>query len=401
MGIINGEILVTIEYYNKSDNLVLFDFLDLESFSSFIEFTENEQVKDEDPSMLLFSNFKFSKRLSEGVYYALNKKNLSNLVKLFITVDDSSVIRFNIDLKGQDIRLFIENANNKLQEKGFAIKNNNNNNFANLKEFFPSQIGEVKKELVVQKVGQGSWNEFLYSGEPKLVFDIGTSYFESKKEVKKLISKRESDYQHSKPIIIISHWDVDHYHLLLEADEMTIKAISAFVYRSRIPNKTALRLLNRFKKLNPTIMYPIDEENPAPARTSDKLVKVWSFMNFSIYNGSVNRSRNKSGLLLTYININIGVVLAADSHHEQINNFVLIDFILNHDHYLVVPHHGGDAGKFIYNNFKGLNKDAIISVGKKHSYNHPLDSVRDGLKQRKFNIVNLKLRNENYCLLLT
>lgn len=390
------EILVTIEHYDEETNSLLLDFLDTKHFNRFLE-TFNLGIDETNhASMLMLFNFKISNKLKFGIYYNVGLRISDFLIDAQLQ-SNSDVILFKIDFKGEDLRNYF-----------IATKVSSEYIYENLEDIskrvdaldtaIPSIVqSPIKKMLIIKCVGQGSWNEFSFDNEVKVVYDIGTSYLHDKMTVKALMALRDFDYQKSKPIIILSHWDVDHYHLLLEAEDETIKSISVFIYRSLIPNRTSQKLIDRFKTLNPKALYPIQQEIPNSGRTSDELKKIFgNKYGFFIFNGSKNRNRNKAGILLALKGFSQVIVFGADFHYEQINKYVLPNFHYKHDHYLVVPHHGGEAGKFIYDNLYSACKDAIISVGSKYSYNHPLTSVKDELRNKKFKIINFKLEKSPF-----
>ena len=216
-----------------------------------------------------------------------------------------------------------------------------------------------------------------------------------------MIGNRDVDYQKSKPLLILSHWDVDHYHFLLGFDDNTIKSIPVFIYRASIPNLTARKALGRFRLLNNKALIPIATVLPiAPKRSSMELVNLdlTGKGDILIQNAHKNRSRNKSGIGLTVRKKNTSVILSGDYDYSQISNFILP--ILNYkcDHYLVVPHHGGKAGKFVYfNSTKNLLKEAVISVGTNpYKPPHPDRSYINDLTTKGFLIVRTDyLKNDH------
>jgi beta-lactamase superfamily II metal-dependent hydrolase len=401
--LLNEETLVTIEHYNASNNTILFDFLDFKHFNRFLENYNFPLSNHTDASMVMFYNFSCSKRFQLGVYYNVNASIAELLVDAEVQ-NNSNIILFKINLKERDIREFIVSSNVSAKYIYEINTDRNGINNAAEKTIIPLDFIAKEKKLIIKCVGQGSWNEFSIEGNVKVVYDIGTSYLHSKQTVKNLMSLREGDYQKSKPIIILSHWDVDHYHMLLEASDETIKAVKVFIYRSLVPNKTSKKLVERFQNLNPDALCPVHEEPPpAGKQTSDKLEKLYGdTYGFYIFNGSKNKDRNKAGILLVLKTHTQVVVLGADFYYEQINKYVLPSFHYKHDHYLIVPHHGGEAGKFIYDNLYSVCKDSIISVGGKYSYNHPLFDVEEELRKKRFKLINFKTKNSpfEYDLLL-
>jgi beta-lactamase superfamily II metal-dependent hydrolase len=216
------------------------------------------------------------------------------------------------------------------------------------------------------------------------------------------MAARDQAYQVAKPVILLSHWDVDHYHLLLEAEDATIKAFRRFIFRAHIPNQTSQRLYDRFTQLNPQALFPVDAESPGARRTSKKLKTIQvPGTPFKIYNGSEHYNRNVCGLMISFQTSKLVAVCAADFDYKQLQADVLKHFDYRHDHYLIVPHHGGNAGKVVYNLRAGTKKDAIISVGGINPYEHPFQYVIDKLEDMRFHVVNFKFRKVHYELPLS
>jgi beta-lactamase superfamily II metal-dependent hydrolase len=394
------EILVTLESYNKKENTLLLDFIDEKHylrFNGILEANEFVGVSDKGASMLYIINFQDNKRFKEGAYYNIDKEAIKTMADQIAIEEDSAVIRYRINLKGKEVKsLFsISRINKEYLNIINKVADTNNDFLIN-----GSVINNTIK-LIVRNVGQGSWNEFVINDKPEIIFDIGTTYHAKKNEVKRLMSLRDKDYQQSKPIIILSHWDVDHYHMLLEAEDDTIKSITQFIYRATIPNKTSKGLIKRFNKLNPQALIPIIEKSAAPKRSSDDLEFYKQIKSaFSIYNGSENANRNKGGMLLIYSSATFAVVCGADFHYSQINDFVLPNLNYSHAHYLIVPHHGGEAGKVVYKIKNAQFQDAIISVGK-NNYGHPFQTVKDDLTLLKFKPIDFRVRQSGLDYELT
>jgi len=268
----NEEIIITIENYDKSNETILFDFLDTKHFNRFLENYKAPLKHPNDASMMLFHNFKITKGFQLGVCYNIKISFFEHLIDAELQLD-SEVIFLNINLKGKDIREFI--ILSKVSKQYIYESNDHSTSRSSQDTLLSLNNDSKEKELIVKCVGQGSWNEFSFNGNVKVVYDIGTSYLHDKKTVKNLMEQRDLDYQKSKPIIVLSHWDVDHYHMLLVADDKTIEAVKAFVYRSYLPNNTSKKLIDRFLKLNPTALCPIQEEIPVIGRTSTKLKKIF------------------------------------------------------------------------------------------------------------------------------
>lgn len=71
---------------------------------------------------------------------------------------------------------------------------------------------------------------------------------------------------------------------------------------------------------------------------------------------------------------------SGDGKYDQVSKFILPFLNYPHNHTLIVPHHGGCAGRFEYKASSKINLNrAIISVGI-NRYGHPTNSVVTSLK---------------------
>jgi beta-lactamase superfamily II metal-dependent hydrolase len=171
-----------------------------------------------------------------------------------------------------------------------------------------------------------------------------------------------------------------------------------------IPNLTARKALGRFRILNPSALIPVPSSSPAPRRSSTALTKnnLAGRGDLILYNACQNRSRNKSGIALSIRKSATSVILSGDYDYSQISKYMLPDFNYKCSHYLVVPHHGGKAGKFVYA-ASPLNilEDAIISVGPNpYCPRHPHMSNINNLRGSGFSVVRTDLLINDYEILL-
>src|SRR5690606_21405355 len=81
------------------------------------------------------------------------------------------------------------------------------------------------------------------------------------------------------------------------------------------------------------------------------------------------------------------VILPGDAHYKQISRDILPMLNYPHDHNLVVPHHGGKAGKYCYDLPSSVVtiEKAVLSYGDNH-YNHPSKENISSLKTTGFEI---------------
>lgn len=381
-----SEIFVYIEKFNKSSKYVLFDFVDSNEFTFFDLITAFNYKWEEQPTMVELVNYS-NQNLQEGTVYRLLTENLRLIIPRVQIIEDSLVIGFKIELLDNDNALF--GKSKSFNEIERFERNMDDTYDSELTDSF-FNLPSIDK-VIIRNVGQGSWNELLAKNQFSLIYDFGTIYSTKKTQVNFLIGNRDNEYQKSNPIFIFSHWDVDHYHFLLGFSNDTIKSIPHFIYRAAIPNLTARKALGRFRMYNPKALMPIAVVSAYPKRSSTVLKKynLTTTRDILFYNASKNRSRNKSGLGLLLRKKDTSVVFSGDYDYSQISSYILPDACYMNLHYLIVPHHGGKAGKFIYNitKIKSLG-EAIISVGKNpYKPSHPLSNYINDLKTKGFTII--------------
>ncbi len=377
------DVIVYIEKFNKMAGELIFDFFDSNEHSSFIR-NLNLTKSQYGPSMVLVKNYRL-RNLQEGTYYAIK----SNTLQLW---KESENVNLNLEINSYLIGYEID-LSNHFEETEEIFMNSISFNFDS-KLYFESRLYKPFKtnfplptingdtSFVVRNVGQGNWNEIKVNDEVNLVFDIGGSFSMKRSEIRTLIDDRINDYSTSKPVLIISHWDFDHYHALLAMDDNEISQFSYIICRDILPNLTTRILGQRLRSIFSTSrIYGVSADYKLIRRGLPRLSKLNSNREqLVLYNSEEHKDRNKSGLALTLKKANSSVLFSGDLHYEQISTDILPDLNFSHKHYLVVPHHGGNAGAFSYSPSKLVKcAEAIISVGK-NNYKHPL----------KVNLQNLK-----------
>lgn len=245
-----------------------------------------------------------------------------------------------------------------------------------------------KYGVVIRKVEQGNWNEIHVNNKCKIVYDAGTSINASYLDIQRIIGNKIQEYSKSNPGLILSHWDKDHYHCLLGMSNNDLKVFSFFVCRHFVPNLTCRLLFNRISTAvgsNNTYSLPNAIRTNKSRRirffpitpTSNQLV---------IYNAQYHKDRNKSGIVLSLKTSASSIILSGDAHYKQISDDILPSLNYIHKHNLVVPHHGGKAGSYIYNLPNSVIPNiAIISTGK-NQYGHPLLNITRSLRLQWFNL---------------
>lgn len=218
--------------------------------------------------------------------------------------------------------------------------------------------------VIVRDVKQGNCNEIYTNDKLLYVYDYGTYIHATKAEVTTLINKTYNLYKAHNPVLIISHWDLDHYHLLkgLISNKQPLP-FSAIIIIGHLPNITSQRLYEKIKNKVPFFIVSPPKRNALP-----KLKKV-STRVVDIYAPDCYQDRNHSGLVCVMNENDRKWVLPGDSSYEQIKDFFYSPQHIN----FVLPHHGGEAGDVTNLNTGNIQKVAISAQRK--IYGHPFKSV--------------------------
>ncbi len=393
-------VLVYIE--KKIDNLILFDFLDSNEFERFSRVIGLPNDWEENGSMIELVNYN-GRRIQSGVIYRLNLDTLQTLdINAFVAQEDSLILAYTVNLSNITEQLFGSSVSiNLMSMRRHGIRYSYTPSIEGLKRDTLST-----DKVVIRKIGQGNWNELYNQDKIHTVFDSGTIYTTSRTNLIQLIGNRNQLYQQSKPMLILSHWDVDHYHFLLAFDDATIQSFSKFVFRNKVPSLTARKVMGRFADLNPTAPFPIDADvRPRYTRGPVRLncYPINTTASLLLFNAQDNRSRNRSGIGLLLRTEKNSIIFSGDFNYDQVDIDMLPEINYIHDfHYLIVPHHGGNGGRIVYA-LRTLipNKQAIISVGM-NPYNprHPYPVTTTMLNRLGFTVNRTDLRASDYTILL-
>lgn len=378
-------ILVYVEEFNKQNRTVLFDFIDSDEYELFLS-SINANIDGYTPSMILLNNYN-GRTVQENTIYAIRPAIFQSWLKQNLIITDnlsSFLIGYSIDVTKTKESIFNDSVSLSnfdtlhlkyiMQGKGDNLK-------------IPIHIKKGQLSVTVRNVGQGNWNEIYYNGIVKFVYDAGAPMNASKSEIKTIIGNRNTLYPISKPILILSHWDKDHYHSLIGMTDAELQNnFSAFICRDRVHNLTSITLFNRILKAVGTKNTYTIPANKKINNGGPTFFKPHTPINNQIvlYNSQEHKNRNISGIAIAVKTKNSSIILPGDAHYEQISRDILPHLNYKHSHNLVVPHHGGKAGKYQYNLSSLTTVDkAVISVGTNH-YGHPLTNYIAFLKASGF-----------------
>lgn len=123
-------------------------------------------------------------------------------------------------------------------------------------QFTIEELHNYNLKLCVRDVGQANWNELIDNNIVKYVYDIGAELHSKIDDVKKLFYERVDDYKRDKPILVLSHWDIDHIQCMLYVDIQTIRdCFSKCICIDMMKTITSLKIYNNILKALGKIMY--------------------------------------------------------------------------------------------------------------------------------------------------
>ena len=390
----SSDVLIYIEEYNKQDEYILFDFIDSNEYNLFTNILNREFTLDK-PSMVLLKNYK-GRAVQSDTIYSIKPKILEMWQERnLITIEEDSFL----------IGYIISNLNSNEEIFNTSVSLNDSLDSA-LNYYMPGKRDTYELPLLlkgnlsvnIRNVGQGNWNEISLDDKIKVVYDAGAPMLASRSDVLSIINNRNTLYSVSKPIIVLSHWDKDHYHSLLGMSDTDLRNnFSAFVCRNHAPNLTSRILFGRIRaSIGLSGIYSIPAEKKTIKSTVTRLIPINSLNNqVVIYKAEYHKNRNISGIALSVKTKNASIILPGDTHYEQISRDILPHLNYKHTHSLVVPHHGGKAGYYHLKRptLASLNK-AIISVGA-NRYGHPLSTYIKALASDGFSIHKTNVKGED------
>ena len=380
------KITFLLEYQKKDgDRYTLSgDFATLNEARIFYRYTNQPPLKDNEelPTGLKIVGIKPGLRLYEDSYYKLDIGR-AQIQRTGNTSFESYIIDFS-NVRFEQGETIIENNNDILSSLDKAQTSMLEGKLATLLDSIPDSIEGESEFVRVNNVGQGNWNEYHIGNRIPLVYDLGTNMNASNADIRALIDKIFPNYKASpkKPLLVISHWDLDHYKCLLELQMTELILFECFVVKEILPTATAKKAYDRIKSIPRVKILAISSPT---SHTSSEIVQLIEKENkVSLYHG-IGNNRNTTGIIVNVSNKNALTILSGDCAWYQINHLLREEAITKKKRCcnIVVPHHG--SGKDI--SFKGFvvpytwtYSSAAISVGKKNIYKHPYSSVVNYIK---------------------
>lgn len=367
----NNECIVYLDFLEKQETgiyNVYVDFRQKKDLILFISSSVRNQNSDRINTYIELCNIKTNKRLRPGCYYKLNISLINRID--FIQNQESLFLwrTYNCEIMkwpSSDTEELLQ-SHEQLDPTELMHKNSSPN------DFVMQSLPNVNLTLKVRDVNQANWNEILEGDIIKLVYDIGAKTDAKKDEVQAVFNSREELLKRDKPILIISHWDLDHFHCLRYINSQTIReCFSKFIcvdaMKSLTSHNTYCKILAALGNKN---VYCIQPAN----RTNGITMHLWeSVGNVSIYYGEKSININYSGLCVFVKGMQRSVNFTGDIRLIQAKDVYdkeLQKGITTNSHVLIAPHHGGEneSKHRVYSN---PTTEVVISVGANNRYGHP------------------------------
>lgn len=243
----------------------------------------------------------------------------------------------------------------------------------------PSPKGEI--ELMVVNCGHGNWNEIRTTAD-RIIYDVGASRWFTKVDVRTLVAKQRIASEARSVSVVISHWDIDHYHALLEFNSAELAKLRVVFTPSQVPNTETFRRVHKLLNDHGVVLAA----QPPASRTGTSreivLKPLWTKGIFTMFRATPGRSRNQTGIVLGVRGKSEMALLTGDHHYDKV--LAAVGKVAAADKQpcvLVVPHHGGLAGSLSAVNWLQVfsSVTTTISCGP-NSYGHPFAAVEAELK---------------------
>ena len=178
---------------------------------------------------------------------------------------------------------------------------------------------------------------------------------------------------------MLSHWHTDHYSLLFAESDSNLKRMQQCVFPSYVKNLSVFLFIARLNLLGvKVLMKKLPYKNFWVKLPVNKTVTVYA-------NRYVHSCVNNSGLTLFVQGPNNNAMLSGDCRYRlvesQANDSIVVSTKESQKHYLVIPHHCGEAGAVSYIVPNAKTIEGIVSVGKTGRHGHPNEEIRKKIEK--------------------
>jgi len=350
-----AEKVIPLEKGNKT---VIFDFVKEAEAKEYVSFLDKKL--DKVASYYIQITFSAKVKITENCYYEIKEE----LLRSHEGLPDNGIFLCQLNLITQnDVQEQIMHKppckpEDKLGEL-FSNKSNckylkldNQQDYRYLSKLISTDDdGSLKVQVKINDVGQGNWNELYINDQLFIVYDIGTQVFIKKNDAREMIKSHihiSHIYKHV-PFLIISHWDFDHYNILLSMTDDELKSFNCIIAPDNIKSCTPSKIIQRFCDLGSSEVCLVKSKEWNINKNRVNLVaRGYNVTDFiKLYIGTNSRNKNLSGIILSIRKENQIALFTGDCSYEQINEILKIE--TRDDKldklYIIIPHHGGGSIK--------------------------------------------------------
>ncbi|WP_163527356.1 hypothetical protein [Halobacillus ihumii] len=238
-------------------------------------------------------------------------------------------------------------------------------------------------QLKVINIGHGNWNEvhfcFKNKGATKLfrlIYDLGMDNGFGNQKIDRILDDnriRLDEEVH----VVLSHWDTDHISSICYMDDEEIKKIKSFIAPDNLPgSNTYIKAWGRLitNGVTPILLKPAKGKG-----RGIRLKEIANGLHFNVYRATSGVSRNQTGIAIHVRGKERSGLLTGDHHYNKImEDIILKANNLKPNLTMVIPHHGGKAGRIDSKNWSSLKFKGFISYGD-NGYGHPYQNYIDKL----------------------
>ena len=243
----------------------------------------------------------------------------------------------------------------------------------------PDPTGDI--ELTIVDCGHGNWNE-IRTATDRLIYDVGASRRFTAPDVRNLVASRNIASETRAVSVVISHWDVDHFHALLEFQPAELAKLRAVFVPSQVPDTQTYRRVHKRLTDNKVVLAALPPAASLGTSRAIALRPIWQRNIFTVFRATPGRSRNQTGIVLGIRGPREVALLTGDHHYEKV--LAAAASSLGHGQpscVLVAPHHGGLAGRPSAPDWLAVfSRLTTPSTCGRNSYGPPMAAIEKELK---------------------